>query len=254
MSIFTPLGHLNHRFCFRHMYNNFKTIFKGHYLESLCWGAAKAYKITTHEAFMDSIEQADKDAKKWLEKESRKTWARSYFDLAPKTDAITSNCCESFNSWILKIRDKPLMQFVDKYTLTIMSLMYDRREIGDGLSEGDLVPVVQGVIEKLEAKYHRYCSHYYTVESFRATYAGYIYPIANKEHWDKIKPKNVVLPPPNERRPGRPKKQRIRGNDEEKASGKRKCRNCGEVGHNSRTCKKAAKETSSSPSRRGNKP
>ncbi|KAF9625745.1 hypothetical protein IFM89_026707, partial [Coptis chinensis] len=232
------------------MYKNFKTIFKGHYLESLCWGAAKAYRITTHEAFMDSIEQADKDAKKWLEKESRKTWARSYFDLTPKTDAVTSNCCESFNSWILKIRDKPLMQFVDKYTLTIMSLMYDRREIGDGLSEGDLVPAVQGVIEKLEAKYHRYCSHYYTVESFRATYAGYIYPIANKEHWDKIKPKNVVLPPPNERRPGRPKKQRIRGNDEEKASGKRKCRNCGEVGHNARTCKKAAKETSSSPSRR----
>ncbi|KAF9604974.1 hypothetical protein IFM89_011667 [Coptis chinensis] len=119
---------------------------------------------------------------------------------------------------------------------------------GDGLSEGDLVPAIQGVIEKLEAKYHRYkisgvapneflatntkngktflvhitdmtcecivwqmtgipcvhaivvikprrpkneswakyCSHYYTVESFRATYAGYIYLIANKEHWDKI--------------------------------------------------------------------
>ncbi|KAF9610675.1 hypothetical protein IFM89_023931 [Coptis chinensis] len=137
------------------MYKNFKTIFKGHYLESLCWGAAKAYRITTHEAFIDSIEQTDKDAKKWLEKESRKTWARSYFDLTPKTDDVTSKCCESFNSWILKIRDKPLIQFVDKYTLTIMSLMYDRREIGVGLSEGDLVPAVQGVIEKLEAKYLR---------------------------------------------------------------------------------------------------
>ncbi|KAF9604906.1 hypothetical protein IFM89_011188 [Coptis chinensis] len=45
--------------------------------------------------------------------------------------------------------------------------------------------------------------------------------------------------------------QRIRGNDKEKASGKIKCRNCGEVGHNARTCKKAAKETSSSPSKRG---
>ncbi|KAF9604772.1 hypothetical protein IFM89_010313 [Coptis chinensis] len=224
-----------------HMYKNFKTIFKGHYLESLCWGAAKAYRTTTHEAFMDSIEQADKDAKKWLAKESRKTWARSYFDLTPKTNVVTSNCCESFNSSILKIRDKPFMQFVDKYTLTIMSLMYDRREIGDGLSEGDLVPVVQGIVVITTLWSH-------SEQLMQA--AGYIYPIANKEHWDKIKPKNVVLPPPNERRPRRPKKQRIRGNYEEKVSGKRKCRNCGEVGHNARTCKKAAKETSSSPSRR----
>ncbi|KAF9604977.1 hypothetical protein IFM89_011670 [Coptis chinensis] len=69
--------------------------------------------------------------------------------------------------------------------------------------------------------------------------------------YKQIKPKNVVLPPPNESRSGRPKKQRVRGNDEVKASGKRKCRKCGEVGHNARTCKKAAKETSSSPSRRG---
>ncbi|KAF9600669.1 hypothetical protein IFM89_011252 [Coptis chinensis] len=191
--------------------------------------AAKASGITTHEAFMDSIEQADKDAKKWLEKESRKTWARSYFDLTPNTDAVTSNCCESFNSWILKIRDKPLMQFVDKYTLTIMSLMYDRREIGDGLSEGDLVPAVQGN-----------CSHYYTVGVIRE---------------QLIQAISIQLPIKNTgTRPGRPKKQRIRGNDEEKASGKRKCRNCGEVGHNARTCKEAAKETSSSPSRRGNNP
>ncbi|KAF9617614.1 hypothetical protein IFM89_037677 [Coptis chinensis] len=43
-----------------------------------------------------------------------------------------------------------------------------------------------------------------------------------------IKPTNIVLPPPNNRNPGRPKKQRIRGKDEEKSSGKRKCRRCGQ--------------------------
>ncbi|KAF9614032.1 hypothetical protein IFM89_014832 [Coptis chinensis] len=80
----------------KHMYNNFKTVFKGHYLESLCWGAAKAYRITTHEAFMELIEQANKDAKKWLEKESRKTWARSYFDLTPKIDLYHAVLVESF--------------------------------------------------------------------------------------------------------------------------------------------------------------
>ncbi|KAF9624809.1 hypothetical protein IFM89_014194 [Coptis chinensis] len=76
---------------------------------------------------------------------------------------------------------------------------------------------------------------------------GYIYPVANQDDWDKIKPTNVVLPPPNNRNPGRPKKQRIRGRDEEKSSGKRKCRRCGQVGHNTRTCKQEVGETSSAP-------
>ncbi|KAF9599962.1 hypothetical protein IFM89_001997 [Coptis chinensis] len=39
-----------------------------------------------------------------------------------------------------------------------------------------------------------------------------------------------------ERINGRPKKQRIRGDDEEKATSKRKCKKCLEPGHNKRTC------------------
>ncbi|KAF9595309.1 hypothetical protein IFM89_038461 [Coptis chinensis] len=201
---------------------------------------AKAYMISTHEICMETLEHDEKNAKIWLEKQPKRTWARAYFDLTSKCDAVTSNFSESFNAWILKIRDKPLFQFVDKYTLSVMALMHDRRELGLELTDGDLVPVVTDVIK-------RYCSHYYTVESFRATYAGYIYPVANQDDWDKIKPTNVVLPPPNNRNPGRPRKQRIRGRDEEKSSGKRKCRRCGQVGHNIGTCKQEGGETSSAP-------
>ncbi|KAF9597810.1 hypothetical protein IFM89_021895 [Coptis chinensis] len=168
------------------MYKNFKSVFKVDYLESLCWGAAKAYRISTHEICMETLEHDEKNAKIWLEKQPKRTWARAYFDLTSKCDAVTSNFSESFNAWILKIRDKPLFQFVDKYTLTVMTLMHDRRELGLELTDGDLVPAVTD-----------------------------------------IKPTNVVLPPPNNRNPGRPRKQRIRGRDKEKSSGKRKCRRCG---------------------------
>ncbi|KAF9595227.1 hypothetical protein IFM89_038051, partial [Coptis chinensis] len=181
---------------------------------------AKAYMISTHEICMETLEHDEKNAKIWLEKQPKRTWARAYFDLTSKCDAVTSNFSESFNAWILKIRDKLLFQFVDKYTLIVMALMHDRRELGLELTDGDLVSAVTDVIK-------RYCSHYYTVESFGATYAGYIYPVANQDDWDKIKPTNVVLPP-NNKNPGRPKKQRIRGRDEEKSSGKRKCRRCGQ--------------------------
>lgn len=44
--------------------------------------------------------------------------------------------------------------------------------------------------------------------------------------------------PTIKRLPGRPKSNRIRGFDEGQAKKKqRRCRNCGEVGHNTRSCK-----------------
>ncbi|KAF9593184.1 hypothetical protein IFM89_020480 [Coptis chinensis] len=78
---------------------------------------------------------------------------------------------------------------------------------------------------------HRYCSPYYHVNAFRATYAGWIFPFDdNVMHGDE------VLPPSIERKAGRPGKQRIRGDDEERATSKRKCRKYKEPGHNSRIC------------------
>ncbi|KAF9594121.1 hypothetical protein IFM89_027487 [Coptis chinensis] len=64
------------------------------------------------------------------------------------------------------------------------------------------------------------------------TYAGYVMPIENVEDW-KV-PDKMVFPPPFESKAGRPKKQRIRAEDEPQAKGpKKKCSKCGVVGHNS---------------------
>ncbi|KAF9587565.1 hypothetical protein IFM89_004023 [Coptis chinensis] len=82
----------------------------------------------------------------------------------------------------------------------------------------------------------RYCNPYYHVNAFRATYAGWIFPFDNVDEWGKVMPGDEVLPPSIERKAGRPRKQRIRGDDKERATSKRKCRKCKEPGHNSRTC------------------
>ncbi|KAF9605985.1 hypothetical protein IFM89_021311 [Coptis chinensis] len=76
----------------------------------------------------------------------------------------------------------------------------------------------------------------YHVNAFRATYAGWIFSFDNEDEWGKIMPGDEVLPPTIERKVGRPRKQRIRGDDEERATSKRKCRKCKEPGRNSRTC------------------
>ncbi|KAF9618017.1 hypothetical protein IFM89_039414 [Coptis chinensis] len=259
-----------HRYCFRHMYKNFKVNFKGELLRDLRWRAAEAFKECHHDRYMEQLLDVDEEAKEWLEGEAKHTWARSHFDFSTKCDAITNNFSESFNSWILKIRDKPLVQFVDQYSLAVMKLIHERRITSQELVDGDLVPAAMRVINKLENKYNKYkvqgfvegfvegvehnsfcvinvktekkfvvdmtglectcvvwqmtgipCVHavcfirkrrtqgsswaypFYNVQSFKATYAGFIYPFDNEEDWDKVEIGDEVLPPPLERKSGK---------------------------------------------------
>ncbi|KAF9614283.1 hypothetical protein IFM89_017146 [Coptis chinensis] len=94
---------------------------------------------------------------------------------------------------------------VDKYSLAVMGLLHQRRELACEMADNELIPAVRDVIERLEKKH---TSPFYHVNAFRATYGGYIFPFDNEEDWGKVKPEDVVQPPPLERHPGRPKKQR----------------------------------------------
>ncbi|KAF9594404.1 hypothetical protein IFM89_031006 [Coptis chinensis] len=82
----------------------------------------------------------------------------------------------------------------------------------------------------------KWCNPYVHAEAFKGTYAGSIYPFDNEEDWGKLSYEDQYLPPPVERKAVRPKKQRIRDEDEERASSIRKCKLCNNPGHNQRTC------------------
>ncbi|KAF9602201.1 hypothetical protein IFM89_025670 [Coptis chinensis] len=74
----------------------------------------------------------------------------------------------------------------------------------------------------------RYCSPYFSAEAFKATYTSYLYPLDNIEDWPEITlDKELVLPPKVSTQPGRPRKQRIRADDEMPKS-KKKCAKCQE--------------------------
>ncbi|KAF6158931.1 hypothetical protein GIB67_012348 [Kingdonia uniflora] len=47
--------HCNHRFYFRHMYKNFKKIYRGTHLERLSWNAARAFRKVDKDNFLDKI-------------------------------------------------------------------------------------------------------------------------------------------------------------------------------------------------------
>ncbi|XP_050222652.2 uncharacterized protein LOC126672738 [Mercurialis annua] len=86
-----------------------------------------------------------------------------------------------------------------------------------------------------------YCSKYFTNEAMLATYAQTVYPVPKKETWEVTAEVEdiIVLPPIGRTKPGRPKKRRIKGAEEQK--NQNKCSRCGYYGHNRKTCKNIPK-------------
>ncbi|KAF6141213.1 hypothetical protein GIB67_024297 [Kingdonia uniflora] len=191
--------HENHRFCFRHMFKNMKKYHKGAYFERLSWGAARAFRQTEKQEFLNQLGIDIPGAKDYLEKRPYEHWCRSYFDCTSKCEHITNNFSESFNWWIMKIRDKPLTKAFERLSLMLMKLMFDRRTKVESWDQGGLVP--------------------------RAV-----------KHLEYLMPPYVVDPPPLQRGRGRPRKERIRSDDEVNKVQK-KCGKCGAFGHNKKTCK-----------------
>ncbi|XP_020111290.1 uncharacterized protein LOC109726214 [Ananas comosus] len=88
---------------------------------------------------------------------------------------------------------------------------------------------------QLRIDYHSLCSHWYTVECYRQTYAPLFHPVPDRRYWPRPMGPPIV-PPPVRRKKGRPRSTRIR-NIMDATSGRRtKCSICKQHGHYRNTC------------------
>ncbi|KAI3871461.1 hypothetical protein MKW92_010511, partial [Papaver armeniacum] len=84
-----------------------------------------------------------------------------------------------------------------------------------------------------------YCSHYYTVTAYRATYAPAIAPFTGKDDWPELEEheKIELQPAIKIKKTGRPRVKRRRAWDEPKTESMTySCSICGSNGHNKSTC------------------
>ncbi|KAK4400824.1 hypothetical protein Sango_1188500 [Sesamum angolense] len=86
-----------HRFCLRHMYNNFKVKFKGQELKKLFWKATSTYNVKEHLRVMKEIERVDpkrgkdQNALEWLNEIPAHHWARCFFPNRTMCDVVVNN-------------------------------------------------------------------------------------------------------------------------------------------------------------------
>uniref|UniRef100_A0A2N9J1P5 CCHC-type domain-containing protein n=1 Tax=Fagus sylvatica TaxID=28930 RepID=A0A2N9J1P5_FAGSY len=279
---FEKLMPVDHRFCVRHLYNNFSKEFKGKLLKDRMWAAARATNMAEFEIEMEKIKDINVKAWKWLDGHPKEHWSRASFSAYPKCDALTNNGCESFNAQILEFRDKPIITMMEEIRLLLMD-RYVKMKSMIGRYKGRICPRIHKKLEIEKSNSRTWTPRWsgdddlsvyevsmyprsagkniedfvhscYNMTSFALAYEPCVLPINGPDLWPQSN-RDTILPPPYRKQPGRPKKRRRREHDEPRntyrvprihAPGK--CRKCGEVGHNKRSCKNDPTNETAPPS------
>ncbi|KAM6584021.1 hypothetical protein CsatB_011023 [Cannabis sativa] len=116
-----------HRFCVRHMYNNFKTKHPSLTLKEMVWAAARTTTIPRFQQHMATLGGTDATALAWFSDKPTSAWSRSHFRTRPKCDILLNNLCEAFNKSILPARDSPIIVMLERIKNYMMERMVDKR-------------------------------------------------------------------------------------------------------------------------------
>ncbi|WMV28961.1 hypothetical protein MTR67_022346 [Solanum verrucosum] len=117
-----PLSH------HRHIEANWMKRFRSGEMKKLLWWAAWS---TYEEDFKDQLSALgalSKSAAKDLLKYPPQTWCRAYLDTICKNQMVDNNFTESFNSWILEARGKPILKMLEDIRIKIMNRLREKEE------------------------------------------------------------------------------------------------------------------------------
>ena len=117
-----------HRFCVRHLYQNFSGNFKGENLKNQLWACARSTTVTQFNTNMEKMKTLDSKAHAWLEQMPPNTWVKAYFSCFPKCDILLNNSCEVFNNYIREARELPILSMVDKIKGQLMVRFYSKQK------------------------------------------------------------------------------------------------------------------------------
>ncbi|KAH9602427.1 hypothetical protein KSS87_022945 [Heliosperma pusillum] len=214
------------RFCARHLCSNFKQEHPGILMHELFWRVVNATNEYTFKKALEMVVQhGGLGAARWfLDLGDKEAWAKHKFDPRLCCEDNTSNFVESFNGaiqfWLfLKI-------------VTVETMLIESEGDGDDIG-------ARTTWEPAD-----FVSEWFTVKRYKEAYGLNIHPISDSAQWPTF---NVPsLEPPLLRRAiGRPSRNRRREPWEQR-KGKRsiviKCKKCGCMRHNSKTCKEGLTE------------
>ena len=137
---------VEHRFCVKHIYSNFKLNVKGLELKVVLWRCATAITVREFEKRMQDMKDLDKEAWEYLANIQPTQWTKSHFTPNAIFDCYVNNLSESFNFMIIDARDKPIIAMLEWIRVRLMTRMYSKRT-GIEKFTSDIYP---NIMQKLE--------------------------------------------------------------------------------------------------------
>ncbi|KAH9674047.1 SWIM-type domain-containing protein [Citrus sinensis] len=151
------------RYCARHVYANFRKQHSAEILREHFWKAARATNKTDFDDAMTAINKIDENAYKWLVDNDPSTWSCHHFDPFYKTDHVTNNMSESWNSYLNEYRRKPILEMSGLPCKHAMAgILHSHGEPSD------------------------YVDKSLTKEAYLLTYLATINPLPDRTNWPKI--------------------------------------------------------------------
>ncbi|KAJ0007869.1 hypothetical protein Pint_30268 [Pistacia integerrima] len=75
---------------------------------------------------MKKVEAVDRETHRWMIENDVRSWSRHAFDLDSKSDHVTNNMCEVFNSWLGENGELPILSLLEHYRRRVMVQMQAR--------------------------------------------------------------------------------------------------------------------------------
>ncbi|KAK7255963.1 hypothetical protein RIF29_29398 [Crotalaria pallida] len=137
-----------HRYCCNHLLNNFKLKFRTLLLTTQFWAVAKAYNEFMFNKAMEKVGKVSTEAANWLldPERPKSMWARHTIDPECKSDHVTNNISEAFNSWVGDDRSKTILSMVESLTCRLMKRFQRRYEKGCSF-ENIITPRIRNVLD-----------------------------------------------------------------------------------------------------------
>ncbi|MCH79452.1 hypothetical protein A2U01_0000201 [Trifolium medium] len=141
------LSGVEHRFCVRHLYNNFRKKFPRKKIKDMMWKTALASYAHAWQREMKEIKATNDEAFKYLIKIPPRHRSKSYFTFNSKCDTLVNNMCETFNSIIIEPRQKPIVTMLEEIKGYFMSRWTTNRSKFDHLPNGSVLPNIKKRME-----------------------------------------------------------------------------------------------------------
>ncbi|KAM0915500.1 hypothetical protein ACQ4PT_010815 [Festuca glaucescens] len=136
-----------HRFCVRHLHQNFAKHWRGDVFKNKLWQIARATREVDWQQYMDEMKALDQDAYEYLEGIDPRQWCKAFFDDLPKCDLLLNTICEVFNKYILDAREMPVVTCLKKIMNQLMIRFVSKRKETEDMC-GTICPKIRKKLDK----------------------------------------------------------------------------------------------------------